>query len=80
MLPRFAGRSKRLASEVPSSGAQIVKGKYKTTRKKVVSKLHQAADGTNQFLESTGELSLAVPPPYVLISPLDYVAVLTGSL
>jgi hypothetical protein len=34
ILPRFAERAKRLATEVPSSGAQTVQGNYKAIRRK----------------------------------------------
>jgi hypothetical protein len=61
--PRFAERSKRLATEVRSSGAQTVKEKYKTSRKKVVSNFIKQRIRTNQFRESSAALWIAIMPP-----------------
>jgi hypothetical protein len=53
----------RLPGVSLSIGAQTVKGKRKTTRKKSREQLHRTADGTNQFLESTSALLIAIMPP-----------------
>jgi hypothetical protein len=59
---------------------RTVKGRYKTTHKKVVSNFSKERMLQIDFLNFTGELSLAVRPPYVLIFPSDYIWVLTKSL
>lgn len=69
ILPNLA----RAPSVLCASGAQEGEGKIQNDSESR-EQLQQRADGTNRFLESVLELSLAVPPPYVLIFPSDEVA------